>query len=51
MKVGDLVRFRGHIGIIIESTCAATLVCWNSGEVEDVDNYAHLNLEVLNESR
>ena len=51
MKVGDLVRFRGHIGIIIESTAWATLVCWNNGEVEDVDNYAHLNLEVISESR
>ncbi len=51
MKVGDLVHFRSHYGIIVEVTAWATLVHWNDGEVEDVNNYSHLNLEVISESR
>ena len=51
MQVGDLVRFRGSIGIITEVTEWATLVRWNDGETEDVDNYAHLQLEVISASR
>jgi hypothetical protein len=51
MQVGDLVRFRGSIGIITEVTEWATLVRWNDGVTEDVDNYAHLRLEVVSESR
>jgi hypothetical protein len=54
MKVGDLIHFRGHpgcYGIIVEVTAWATLVHWNDGEVEDVNNYSHLSLEVISESR
>ncbi len=51
MKIGDLVHFRGHYGVIIEVTDWATLVRWNRGEVEDVNNYSHLSLEVISENR
>ena len=53
MKVGDLVRFRGSVGIIVCVDIWATLVKWldEYGEVEDVDNYSHLSLEVISASR
>jgi len=53
MKVGDLVHFHGHCGIIVEVTASATLVKWldEYGPVEDVDNYSSLGLEVISASR
>ncbi len=53
MKIGDLVHFHGHCGIIVEVTASATLVKWldEYGPVEDVDNYSSLGLEVISASR
>ena len=53
MKAGDLVRFRGSVGIIVCVDAWATLVKWLAeyGEIEDVDNYAHLRLEGISASR
>ena len=53
MKIGDLVRFRGSVGIIVCVDVWATLVKWldEYGPVEDVDNYSSLGLEVISASR
>jgi len=53
VKVGDLVRYHNSIGIIVCVNSDATLVKWldDIGEVEDVENYAGLSLEVISESR
>jgi len=53
MKIGDLVYFHGHCGIIVEVTASATLVKWfeEHAPVEDVDNYSSLGLEVISASR
>ena len=53
MKVGDLVRYCHSIGIIVCVDSGATLVKWldDIGEVEDVENYVGLSLEVISESR
>jgi len=51
MQVGDLVKFRSHIGLIISKDEWSTLVCWADGETEDIANYARLTVEVISASR
>ena len=51
MKVGDLVRCRNHLAIVICVNAHETLIKWlDDGVVEDADNY-RTSLEVISESR
>ena len=51
MKVGDLVRCRNHLAIVICANAHETLIKWlDDGIVEDADNYT-TSLEVISESR
>ena len=51
MKVGDLVRCRNHLAIVICVNAHETLIKWlDDGFVEDADNYT-TSLEVISESR
>ena len=51
MKVGDLVRFRNYLAIVICVNAHETLIKWlDDGGVEDADNYT-TSLEVISESR
>ena len=51
MQVGDLVRCRNHLAIVICVNAYETLIKWlDDGIVEDADNYG-TSLEVISESR
>ena len=51
MKVGDLVRCRNHLAIVICVNAHETLIKWlDDGVVEDADNY-RTSLEVISASR
>ena len=51
MQVGDLVRCRNHLAIVICVNAHETLIKWlDDGIVEDADNYT-TSLEVISESR
>ena len=51
MQVGDLVRCRNHLAIVICVNAHETLIKWlDDGVVEDADNYT-TSLEVISESR
>ena len=51
MQVGDLVRCRNHLAIVICVNAHETLIKWlDDGIVEDADNYT-ASLEVISESR
>ncbi len=51
MKVGDLVRCRNHLAIVICVNAHETLIKWlDDGVVEDADNYT-IGLEVISASR
>ena len=51
MEVGDLVRCRNHLAIVICVNAHETLIKWlDDGVVEDADNYT-TSLEVISESR
>ena len=47
MKVGDLIQYNSHIGLIIKSDEWATLVQWRDDDVvEDVANYFSEGMEI-----
>ena len=51
VKVGDLVRCRNHLAIVICVNAHETLIKWlDDGIVEDADNYT-IGLEVVSASR
>ena len=51
MQVGDLVRCRNHLAIVICVNAHETLIKWlDDGIVEDADNYG-TSLEVISASR
>ena len=51
MKVGDLVRCRNHLAIVICVNAHETLIKWlDDGVDEDADSYT-TELEVISESR
>ena len=51
MKVGDLVRCRNHLAIVICVNAHETVIKWlDDGIVEDADNY-RTSLEVISASR
>ena len=52
MKVGDLVRFRGYIAMVICDDDGDILIKWlDDGEVENADNYIDPPLELVSEHR
>ena len=52
MKVGDLVRCYGSVGLIVQSDEWETLVKWcDDGIVENVNMYSNANMEIISESR
>ena len=54
MKVGDLVRWRRWVGLIVKKDDWVTLVKWlETGEIEDTStyDYSENDWEVIRESR
>ena len=52
LKVGDLVQFTRHLGVIILANDDATLIRWfDDGSIESVENYRYLSLKVISASR
>ena len=52
MKVGDLVQFARHLGVIIQANDDATLIRWfEDGSIESVENYKYVSLKVISASR